>query len=147
MSCFRNPVLAATFLASVALAAAPTSTLADGYVYVPRSFYVAPPVVTSYYPVLYPPPIVVYEPRPPAQPLYVGTYYALPAPGSMPVPVVQASPLVQGAPGPVRIRESWNSHPWRSRYRYEEKYPNGLEHKYRYKRDGGYVRVEEKWDD
>ena len=48
---------------------------------------------------------------------------------------------------PGRVRESWNTHPYRDRYRYQVKLPNGQEYKYHYMRDGGYVRYTEKWND
>lgn len=94
---------------------------ADGYYYVPQPYYVAPPVAYSYQPAYYfPAPVVVYQPAP------VTAFYA---------------------PAPGRVRERWSDSPHRSRYRYEYEFPNGVEYKYRYKRDGGYVRIQEKWDD
>jgi hypothetical protein len=81
-----------------------------------------------YEPVYVAPPPVVYRPAYVAPAPVVGYYY--------PGPAV-----------PVRTKESWNSHPWRSRYKYEVKYPGGLEYEYHYKRDGGRIRVSGKWDD
>lgn len=108
---------------------------AEGYVYQAPSYYIVP--MATYYPPIYAPqPIVVYEPayiRPPVA--YTPAYVA-------PAPVVGYY-----APAPVRTYESWNSVPWRSRYKYEVKYPGGLEYEYRYKQDGGRIRVSGKWDD
>lgn len=112
---------------------------ADGYVYEARSYYIAP--VATYYPPVYaPPPYAVYEPVyvAPSPVVYTPAYVA-------PAPVVgyyYPAPAV-----PVRTHESWSSHPWRSRYKYEVKYPGGLEYEYHYKRDGGRIRVTGKWDD
>ncbi|MGQ0635130.1 MAG: hypothetical protein ACT4QC_11005 [Planctomycetaceae bacterium] len=113
--------------ALVLIVSASTTAFATGpgYVYVPRSFYVAP-VVTAYAPVLYPAPIMVYEPAPAPPAPVVGTFYPL-------------------SPAPVRVRESWNNNPWRSRYRYEERVPGGPNYQYRYKRDGAYMRSYETW--
>ncbi|HTI49452.1 MAG TPA: hypothetical protein VL475_00820 [Planctomycetaceae bacterium] len=103
------------------------SAHADGYYYAPKSYYVAPPLVYDFYPIYRPAPIVIYEPVPAPPPPATGYYYPL--------------------PGPVgRARETWNASPHRARYRYEYEFPNGVEYKYRYKRDGGYVRFSEKWD-
>jgi hypothetical protein len=103
------------------------SARAEGYFYVPKSYYVAPPLVYDYYPIFRPAPIVVYEPVQIAPAPVAGYYYPLSA-----------------APG--RVRETWNASPNRVRYRLEHDLPDGTEYKYRYKRDGGFVRFTEKWD-
>jgi hypothetical protein len=103
---------------------------ADGYDYVPKSYYVAPPLMYDFYfsPIFFPAPIIMYEPIPGPPPPVVGHYY--PRPGRV-----------------GRARESWNSSPRRTRYRYEYEFPNGVEYKYRYKRDGNFARYRETWDD
>lgn len=130
----RHPVLRAAIPVAVAvcaLLACSGAARADGYYYVARSYYVAPPLMYVGAPVFSAPPVVVYQPAPvvaapaPVAPV-AGYYYPLPA---------------------GRVRESGYSTPHRSRYRYEYELPNGVEYKYRYKRDGGYVRMREKWDD
>ena len=123
--CVRN-ISGATLIAALGLFFAPVAR-ADGYYYAPKSFYVVPPLVYDYYPLFRAAPIVVYEPVRVAPPPIAGYYYRLPA-------------------QPIRVRESGNASPSRSRYRYEERYPNGVEYKYRYKRDGGYIRFTEKWE-
>lgn len=120
---------------------------AGGYYYEARSYYVAPPL--TYYSVIAPAPIVVYEP---AVMVPAPVYYRAPVVVA-PAPVVSYSvapaPVVSyAAPVPAyRYHENWNYSPNRDRYRYEVKYPGGLEYEYRYKRDGNWVRFREKWDD
>jgi hypothetical protein len=100
---------------------------ADGYYYVPKSYYVAPPLVYNFYPIYQPAPIIMYEPVPGPPPPVAG-YYSL-------------------WPGPVgRVRERWNVSPHRTRYRYQYQFPNGVEYSYRYRRNGGFARFSEKWD-
>jgi hypothetical protein len=121
---FRTGLLAFGLVAVLGFFA--RAARAVDYYYEPRSFYVTPPLYGFTYPVLGRAPIMVYEPAPPPVAPVVGYYEVLPAPVA-------------------RVKEHGYSTPLRSRYRYKVEYPNGLEYKFRYKRDGGYVRYSDQW--
>src|SRR5262245_39228270 len=127
----RHPWLkrGALFVAAVACGA--TAVQAAGYYYVPRSYYVAPPLMSNYAPIFLPTPIVTYQAVPVVPAPAMGTYYPLPTAAAAPAPamgVYYPPPTVVPAPAPGRVRETWNLHPYRDRYRYQVKLPNGQEY-------------------
>jgi hypothetical protein len=119
----------------------PAATEAGGYVYRPRSLYIVPP--TYYYgPVLTPTPIVVVRPLvPPPVVVYEPVAPVIVAPSAA-VGYYSASPGI-----PVRVRERGWSSPFHARYKYEVKFPDGLEYEYRYRRNGLHAWSSIRWDD